>query len=75
MNCKITLVWDSEANVWFTRTQDIPGLCLENESFDDLIEDVRAAAPEMLVLNCNYEGPVHLIFEAVRIEVEMALVS
>jgi len=75
MKCTVKLIWDNEANVWFTRTSDIPGLCLEAESFDALVEDVRAAAPEMLVLNCGYEGPVHLIFEAVRIEVETAMVS
>ena len=66
----------SEAKVWFTRASDIPGLCLDSESFDTLIDDVRAAAPEMLLLNCNYEGPVYLIFEAVRIEeAETAMVS
>jgi len=75
MKCTVKLIWDNEAKVWFTRTSDIPGLCLEAESFDTLIEDVRAAAPEMLVLNCSYEGPVHLIFESVRIEVETAMVS
>jgi hypothetical protein len=26
------------------------------------------AAPEMLEENCGYEGPIHLIFEAFRIE-------
>ena len=71
MKCTVKLIWDNEAKVWFTRTSDIPGLCLESESFDALIDDVRTAAPEMLVLNCNYEGPVHLIFEAVRIEIEL----
>jgi len=75
MKCTVKLIWDDEAKVWFTRTNDIPGLCLESESFDTLIDDVRTAAPEMLVLNCNYEGPVHLIFESVRIEVEVAMVS
>jgi hypothetical protein len=68
MNCKIKLIWDDEANVWYTDSNDVPGLNLESESFDDLVEKVRNAAPEMLELNCNYIGPVHLIFEAVRIE-------
>jgi hypothetical protein len=38
-----------------------------------LVEEVRLAAPELLKFNRQYEGPIHLIFEAVRIE--MANVS
>jgi len=59
MNCTVKLIWN-RSNVWFTRTSGILGLCLESESFNSLIEEVRAVAPEMLILNCNYEGPVHL---------------
>jgi len=33
MKCIVKLIWDDEAQVWFTRTNDIPGLCLESESF------------------------------------------
>jgi hypothetical protein len=72
MKCIIYLVWDNEARVWFTRTDDVPGLCLESPSFDTLIERVQLAAPEMLEVNCNYTGPVHLIFESVRIEMGRA---
>ena len=68
----VRLIWDEEAHVWYTHT-DIPGLCLEARTFDELVEEVRLAAPEMLKLNCDYTGPIHLIFEAVR--VEMAEVS
>jgi len=55
MKCAVTLIWDDEAMVWIAESKDIPGLCLESTSFDELIEDVRAAAPEMLLLNCRYE--------------------
>ena len=72
MKYNVRLIWDNEARVWYTHT-DIPGLCLEAETFDELVEEVRLAAPEMLELNCDYTGPIHLIFEAVRIE--MAEVS
>ena len=68
MKCTIKLVWDNETDRWYTETEDIPGLLLESESFDKLIARVRSAAPEMLELNCDYIGPVHLIFEAERIE-------
>ena len=67
MKYNVRLIWDEEARTWFTQT-DIPGLCLEAETFDQLVEEVRLAAPEMLELNCDYTGPVHLIFEAIRIE-------
>ena len=72
MKYDVKLIWDGEAQVWYTHT-DIPGLCLESETFDKLVEEVKLAAPEMLALNCDYTGPIHLIFEAVR--VEMAEVS
>ena len=73
MKCVVKLIWDNEAQVWYTNSYDIPGLCLEAETFDALIKEVRLAAPELLEFNCQYEGPIHLIFEAVRIE--MAEVS
>ena len=75
MKCTVALVWDDEAKVWIAESSNIPGLCLESSSFDELIEDVRFTAPEMLLLNCQYEGPVYLIFEAVRIAVGMEIVS
>ena len=72
MKYNVRLIWDEDARVWYTHT-DIPGLCLEAETFDELVREVQLAAPEMLELNCDYSGPIHLIFEAVR--VEMAVVS
>ena len=72
MKFDVRLIWDNEACVWYTQT-DIPGLCLEAQTFDELVKEVRLAAPEMIELNSHYTGPVHLIFEAVRIE--MAEVS
>ena len=67
MKYNVRLIWDDEAQVWYTYT-DIPGLCLEAATFDELVEEVRLAAPEILELNCDYTGPIHLIFEAVRVE-------
>ena len=73
MKCTVKLIWDREAQVWYTQTEDIPGLILESPSFDTLIERVRLAAPEMLELNRNYIGPVSLSFEAERIEAGLVL--
>ena len=68
MKCTVKLVWDAETDRWYTETDDVPGLLLESESFDTLVNRVRLAVPEMLELNCNYTGPVHLSFEAERVE-------
>ena len=68
MKCAVRLVWDDETNRWFTETNDIPGLILEAASFDELVNKVRLATPEMLELNCDYTGPIHISFEAERVE-------
>ena len=73
MECTVKLIWDNEARVWTTESEDIPGLFLESPSFDALIERVRLAAPEILELNSGYTGALNLSFEAERVEV--ALVS
>jgi predicted RNase H-like HicB family nuclease len=44
---KITLTWDDEASVWIAESDDIPGLILESESFDNLIERVKLAVPDL----------------------------
>jgi hypothetical protein len=76
MKCTVKLVWDDEAKVWYTKTDENLALCLNAGSFDVLVERVRMAAPEMLELNCGYSGPIDLIFEAVRMDsLEAALVS
>ena len=75
MKCTVKLIWDEDAGVWITDSDDVPGLFLESESFDELIEKIRAAAPELLRLNRKYEGPVYLNFEAVRISTGLTVVS
>ena len=72
MEYKVKLIWDSEARVWYTQT-DIPGLCLEAETFDELVEETLLAAPEMLEFNCAYTGPIRLTFEASRVEMTKTL--
>ena len=71
MICTVKLVWDAEAEVWITESNDIPGLILGSPSFDKLVERVKMAAPEMLELNFGYVGPVNLLFEAERMESAM----
>ena len=42
---------DDEAEVWMTTSDDIPGLILEDDSADKLIQRVILAAPEIIELN------------------------
>lgn len=68
MKYTVKLVWDREATIWYTESDDIPGLVLHSPSFDGLIDRVRLAAPELLEENLNYTGPVYISFESERIE-------
>ena len=51
MKYNVKLTWDNEANVWVATSDDIPGLVLESNSYDALIEKVKIASPELLELN------------------------
>jgi hypothetical protein len=68
MKCTVKLIWDGEAAVWYTESEDIPGLVLHAPSFDKLVERVRLVSPDLLEENLNYVGPVHISFECERIE-------
>ena len=46
----VLLIWDNEAQVWYCTSDDIPGLILESNSLDTLVERARHAAPELLEL-------------------------
>ena len=70
--CIVRLIWDD--GIWYTKADEEIGLVLESGSFDALIERVRIALPEMLELNCNYTGPVQIIFEAERVDTMKAAV-
>lgn len=47
----VKLTWDGEANMWVATSDDVPGLVLESNSYDVLIEKVKFAIPELLELN------------------------
>ena len=51
MRYKINLRWDAEAAVWIATSNDVPGLVLESGSFDALLERVKQAVPDLIVLN------------------------
>jgi hypothetical protein len=43
--------WDGEAGVWIATSEEIPGLCCEAPSFDDLVGVVVGLVPELLEAN------------------------
>ena len=69
--CVINMEWDD--GVWCAESDDDLGIVLESESFDVLIERVRAAVPEMLALNLNYTDEVQIIFNARRTDTMKAV--
>jgi Domain of unknown function (DUF1902) len=46
----VTALWDADAKV-FTSQSDIPGLVVEVETLEELIELVQALAPEVIAAN------------------------
>ena len=46
----VFLNWDEETHRWYCTSDDIPGLILESDSLDILVERARHAAPELLEL-------------------------
>jgi len=66
MEYTIKTIWDADAAVWIATSEDIPGLVLESGSFDALVEKVKAAVPELLVLNAAASKDAPLFFVSER---------
>lgn len=47
----VHFAYDEEANVWYVAQSDIPGLRLEADNPQHLMDRVIACAPEMIELN------------------------
>jgi predicted RNase H-like HicB family nuclease len=56
----VSIVSDPEAGVWVATSSDIPGLVLESDSLDSLVQKVKYAAPELLDLNDQDEEELPL---------------
>ncbi len=67
----VNITWDSDANVWYATSDDIPGLIMESESYDTLLSRVKQAAPELLELNCPGFPPGPISFVSERREMVM----
>jgi predicted RNase H-like HicB family nuclease len=59
---KIKASWDAEAKVWVAEGVDVPGLCTEAETMEQLVKKLEVMVPEMLEANGLLpadEGDVH----------------
>lgn len=52
---RIQADWDSEANVWWATSDDVPGLATEAETIGLLAQKLRGMIPELL--EANQVGP------------------
>ena len=68
MDFFIKMIWDSDDARWAAIGSTGMGLVLESDSFDELVERVKLAAPEMIELNLDYKGPINLYFITERME-------
>lgn len=66
MKCIITIMWDDEAKVYIATSDDVPGLVMEADSLDALIERARLAIPELLELNNRKADVIDLSFRSER---------
>jgi hypothetical protein len=56
---RIICRYDDEAHVWYVAESDIPGVCLDAPTIEQLKAKLRLAAPEMAELNAHaIDGPV-----------------
>jgi len=65
----ILLIWDDEASVWIAESDDIPGLILESDSFNVLIERVKIAIPDLLEIDGKEHSQAKLHFKAERLAI------
>jgi hypothetical protein len=43
--------WDGEAGMWIATSNDVPGLVVEAEHWEDMITEVRLVLPDLLELS------------------------
>ena len=61
--------WDQDANVWIATSEDVPGLCAQAATLEELVEVVKGLVPELLEANKALPaeaGPIPLDFKAHR---------
>jgi hypothetical protein len=59
---RVKAFWDGEANVWVAEGVDVPGLCTEAATIEQLMTKLEVMVPEMLAGNgllCAGQSDVH----------------
>lgn len=60
----VTARWDNEARVWLATSEDVPGLVVEADTWDGIIEEVRLVLPELLECSGQVPDGLSLTFRA-----------
>jgi predicted RNase H-like HicB family nuclease len=47
----VSATWDADAKVWVAESDQVPGLATGADTFEDLIEKLKVAIPELLAEN------------------------
>jgi predicted RNase H-like HicB family nuclease len=47
----VNVLWDDEAKVWMGTSEDVPGLCVEAGTLEELMQEAERLIPDLLVLN------------------------
>ena len=47
----VSAFWDDEAKVWVGTSEDVPGLCVEAATLEELMQAAGELIPELLILN------------------------
>ena len=47
----VTARWDAESRTWWTDGDEVPGLCCQGQTVEELSEAVFSLAPDLLVAN------------------------
>jgi hypothetical protein len=51
MTLEVHAEWVADPGVWIATSEDVPGLCVQADTFDEMVEIVTALVPELLELN------------------------
>ena len=67
MTFEVHAEWVADPGVWIATSEDVPGLCVQADTFDEMVEIVTALVPELLELNKVNVGqptiPLHIMAE------------
>lgn len=74
MTLIVNAQWDDDAGVWIATSDDVPGLCIQADAFDELIDIANKFAPELLELNhVTIDKPFSLRFVTERTTIVQAI--